>query len=336
MVLICCTASVAARDHVVVIGGIGGNDHYEQEFTTTIGQLSDVYRDEAGDSEEALNFIVLHGSDVDKESIRQQFDSLSAVIKPEDNLLLMLIGHGTYDGEHYRFNITGPDLTGQELKTLLHSIEAKTQLVVLATSASGSMLKTLEASERVLVTATKSGSEANAVQFGRYWADALLGARADFDRNEIISVEEAFRYASAKVDDHYSELNLLATEHSRMIGRQAQRLSVARTGSLLGAGNNPAVTRLLADRTQLELELDDLRLRKTQYSQTEYLDELEILMLQMARLQRKLDRETGWLDRTADESDTNPNANQNANPNAQPGSVNQGQNELQSGEDDGT
>lgn len=296
IVLIICAQSVAAREHVVVIGGIGGNDFYETEFTTTVNQLRDVYGSESGEGEEDINFIVLHGAEVDKASIEGQFAILGQEVKPEDSFLLMLVGHGTYDGEHYRFNITGSDLTGQELKSLIQGIAAQRQLVVLATSASGAMLKTLESPGRVLVTATKSGSEVNAVHFHRYWADALLEASADFDRNEIISVEEAFRYASAKVEEHYKQQNLLATEHSRLIGTEAGRLTVARAGSLLGTGNNPVVSALLADRTELEFELDDLRQRKRDFSQAAYLDELENLMLRMARLQRKLDRETGWLE----------------------------------------
>ena len=33
-----------------------------------------------------------------------------------------MIGHGTYDGEEYRFNLPGPDLTGTEIVQLLDQI----------------------------------------------------------------------------------------------------------------------------------------------------------------------------------------------------------------------
>ena len=46
----------------------------------------------------------------------------------------MLIGHGSYDGAEYKFNIPGPDLTGAELASLLDHIPAQRQLVVNMTS----------------------------------------------------------------------------------------------------------------------------------------------------------------------------------------------------------
>ena len=35
---------------------------------------------------------------------------LASTAKPDDALVLMLIGHGTYDGVEYKFNIPGPIL----------------------------------------------------------------------------------------------------------------------------------------------------------------------------------------------------------------------------------
>ena len=49
----------------------------------------------------------------------------------------MLIGHGSYDGMDYKFNMPGPDLGGAELAALLDHIPATRQLVVNMTSSSG-------------------------------------------------------------------------------------------------------------------------------------------------------------------------------------------------------
>ena len=53
-------------------------------------------------------------------------------------LVLMLIGHGSYDGSDYKFNLPGPDLSAAELATLLDTDSRRARkLVVNMTSASG-------------------------------------------------------------------------------------------------------------------------------------------------------------------------------------------------------
>ena len=54
-----------------------------------------------------------------------------------DALVLMLIGHGSFDGVDYKINLPGPDLSAIELAGLLDRIPAGRQLVVNMTSASG-------------------------------------------------------------------------------------------------------------------------------------------------------------------------------------------------------
>jgi hypothetical protein len=54
--------------------------------------------------------------------------------KPDDALVVMLIGHGTDDGVDYKFNIPGPDLTAAELAALLDRVPAARQCVVNMTS----------------------------------------------------------------------------------------------------------------------------------------------------------------------------------------------------------
>ena len=50
-----------------------------------------------------------------RDQIRTRLNALAKETKPTDALVLMLIGHGTYDGVDYKFNIPGPDLSGTEL-----------------------------------------------------------------------------------------------------------------------------------------------------------------------------------------------------------------------------
>ena len=59
----------------------------------------------------------------------------------------MLIGHGSYDGVEYKFNIPGPDLTGAEIASMLDHVPATRQLVVVTTSSSGGSIESLRRAE---------------------------------------------------------------------------------------------------------------------------------------------------------------------------------------------
>ena len=149
-----------------------------------------------------------------RDQVRAKLTELSKQAKPADAVVLMLIGHGSYDGAEYKFNIPGPDLSGAELASLLDHIPAQRQLVVNMTSSSGGSIEFLRKPNRVVISSTKSGSEKNATVFARYWAEALRDPAADTDKNESVSALEAFRFAQRKTTEFFDTQKRLATEHS--------------------------------------------------------------------------------------------------------------------------
>ena len=69
---------------------------------------------------------------------------------------------------------------------------------------------------------------------------------------------------------------------------------LARLGSLRGQENNIEVNRLLDQRQQLEVEFNRVRATRDSRLQSEYLDELEQVLLNIANLQLRIDKATGW------------------------------------------
>ena len=214
-----------------------------------------------------------------------------------DSFMAYFIGHGSFDGRSYKFNIPGPDITGSELLALLDKVKARQQLVVAATSASGALLDVIDTGnrttgQRVLITATKNGREKTAVLFPEYMVEAITTEAADTDKNESISAMEIFEYANSSVEGFYETEKLLAPEHARLQGENAASFEVARYGNLLAA-QDTVPEELLTMRETLASQVTILRSRKEDISEDEYFDTLQNLMLKLADVQEQIDQATG-------------------------------------------
>ena len=67
----------------------------------------------------------LAGERAQRDSVRREIRELAMRIGEDDVLTVVLIGHGSYDGEEYRFNVPGPDLTDRDLIQLFDLLPAR-------------------------------------------------------------------------------------------------------------------------------------------------------------------------------------------------------------------
>src|SRR5580700_7381452 len=188
-----------AAPYYVTVAGLGGEPDYEQRFTALAKDLDKLFKAAASDA----HVYTLTGGDSTKAKLTDTLTQIAHEAKPEDEFMLILIGHGSYDGEQYKFNLPGPDISGEDLAILCDRILAKRQLIVNTTSASGGSIGALQKAGRIVIAATKTGTEKNATVFARYWVDALRDGSADTDKNEAISALEAFQYADRKTAAFY-------------------------------------------------------------------------------------------------------------------------------------
>src|SRR5437016_12609261 len=99
-------------------------------------------------------------------------------------------------------------------------------VIVLGTSASGSAVAKLAAKNRVIVAATRSGQEGNDIVFYDYFLEALESPAADEDKDQKVSVWEAFKYAVAATERFYKEEGRLATEHPQISDNGTEKTGV--------------------------------------------------------------------------------------------------------------
>lgn len=286
----------------VTIAGLGGEPDYEARFS----QLATEANKLVSSTADAKAF-VLAGPQATKVKIRETLGAVAQQAKAEDTVVVTLIGHGAFDGQDYKINIPGPDLTAVELDALMDRVPAQKQLVVNTTSAGGASIAVLQKQNRIVISATKSGTERNAPVFARFWVEALRDPAADSDKNEAVSALEAFRYADQKTTAYFERAKRLATEHALLEdtgkgegvrapsqdngqGLLASRFTVLRLGSLQKAAADPAKQELLRRKEDLEQKIDQLKYNKAALPQAEYTKQLRQLLVDLARLQAEIDK----------------------------------------------
>lgn len=274
-----------AATHCLVIAGLGGEPDYEQRFAAQAKEMEKLLKSAGPD----VQVQALYGPAATKDAIRGALEAAGKQLKAEDAFVLTLIGHGSFDGQDYKFNIPGPDISSTELAMLLDRIPAR-QLVMNGTSASGGSVHALQRPNRTVITATKSGTEKNATVFPRYWLEALRDPAADADKNEVISGLEAFKFAELRTKQFYETNKRIATEHPQIDGGEAQRFALLRLGATQMAANDPAKRALLNKREDLELKIDQLKFQKAAMPTEEYRRQLQTLLLELARTQAELDK----------------------------------------------
>lgn len=235
-------------------------------------------------------------------------DNAKASAEP---LWIILIGHGTYDGKEAKFNLRGPDLTDLELSDWLAPCQ-RPVVIINCASASGPFLNRLSGRNRVIVTATKSGYEMNFARFGHYLAESIADLRADLDKDGQVSLLEAYLTASSRVDEYYRSHSQLATEHA-LIDDNGDRLGTpanffrgvraiqrAKDGAALDGTRAHQLPLIPSDREreipvpirrkrdQLELSIAALRDQKEKLGEEKYYEQLEKLMVELARLYRDM------------------------------------------------
>jgi hypothetical protein len=296
--------SAQATTYYVTISGLGGEPDYDQRFKGWADDIDSSLKKAGGDSNVTTMIAPT------RDQIRTRFEALAKEVKPTDSLVVMLIGHGTYDGVDYKFNIPGPDITGVELAGLMDRVPATRQLVMDASSSSGAAIEFLRRPNRVVIAATRTGTEKNATVFARYWAEALREPAADVDKNDSISALEAFHYAQKKTKEFFDTQKRLATEHSVLEdtgkgmgvpanggpdletgeGRLAASFIVVRLGANAAAANDPAKKALFDQKEQVEQAIDELKYEKAGMAADDYKKQLTRLLLELARIQEAIDK----------------------------------------------
>jgi hypothetical protein len=298
------TPSAAGERYAVIVSGASGGEKYAAQHQQWRDDLTAALRNTYVFSEANVVTLAEGGPDASKataENVRKLLGDLRRRLTRDDLLLVILIGHGTFDGDAAKFNLIGPDLTAVEWKALLDGIPARLVLVN-TTESSYPFLEELSQRGRVIITATDSVAQRFATVFPEHFVRAIADLSSDFDKNGRVSVWEAFAAASSGVKLYYEQRGQLSTERPVLddngdkVGREAQAPgpdgTLARTTYLDAEPGtvtaDVALAGLQRRRAALETQLEELKAKKESLSTEEYEAQLERVLVEFARVSRQI------------------------------------------------
>ena len=289
------------RATLIVVTGIAGTLEYETIFARRsarwrrAGKTANAKVHSIGEEEP--------NEQSDKERLRFLLETEAQ--KKEGTLWIVLNGHGTFDGKKGKFNLRGRDVSAEELAKWLETCQ-RPLAVVNGFSASAPFIQALSKTNRVILSATKSGYEMNYSRFGGYFSESIGNPEADLDKDGQVSLLEAFLTATRNTEEFYSLNGRLASEHALLEdtgdqqGTEADWYQGVRAVKKTKDNTTPDGRRahqfhliqseferrmpkeLRKQRDALEFKLLELRDRKASFKESEYYKKLEAILLQLS------------------------------------------------------
>ena len=305
--LSCCRAAAAAEErYALIVSGVSGTEKFAESQKTWVSSLQSTLQQRLGFSADRIIVLSESGTGAtiaNRDNVTRTLASLKPRLTADDTLLVVLIGHGTYDGTAAKFNLVGPDMDSGEWKASLDGHAARL-VFVNTTSSSFQFVPALSGKNRIVIAATDSAAQKYATLFPQYFIEALdQGVKADNDKNGRLSVWEAFAYASQAVKQAFEKQGTLVTERSVIddngdgVGKEAAAATgtdgvLAKTTFLdplpASSSANPALAGLEKRRVTLEAEIEQLKAKKGEMPAGQYEEAFERLAIELAKVSAQI------------------------------------------------
>ena len=299
-------AAAAEERYALVVAGVSGTEKFAASQKTWVASLQSTLQERLGFAADRVTVLSENGTGAavaNRENVLRVLGSFKSKLTADDVLLIVLIGHGTFDGTAAKFNLVGPDMDSKEWKTALDGSPARL-VFVNTTSSSFQFVSALSGKNRIVIAATDSAAQKYATVFPQYFIEGLdQGAKADIDKNGRLSVWEAFAYASQAVKQAFEQQGTLVTERSVSddngdgVGREATATTgtdgvLSKTTFLdplpASSAANPALAGLEKRRVALEAEIEQLKGKKGEMPAGQYEEEFERLAIELAKISAQI------------------------------------------------
>jgi hypothetical protein len=286
-------SAAAPSTFVLLIAGAPGSAELGKQHEELLDGLAASLSDRASVAEDRM--VVLRGradepaTAATRDRVRRALGALSRRMSASDLLLVVLVGHSSYDGVDAKFNLVGPDSDADEWRQLLAAVPGRV-VFVHTTGASFPFVQPLSGQNRIVISATATPAQKYDTVFPQFFAAAWTDEASDLDKNGRVSIWEAFSYTSAAVKRWYEQKGQLPVERA-VLDDTGDGMLASRTfldADPAAAGADPAVTLLISRRDLLEGELDELKRKRSFMPAGDYDRELERVVIEIARVSREI------------------------------------------------
>lgn len=296
--------AVAEERYALIVSGVSGSEKFAASQKEWVTSLQTTLEKRLGFDANRITVLSEGGAAAslsNRDNVLRALGGLKTQLSADDTLLILLIGHGTFDGTAAKFNLVGPDMDASEWKKALDGNPARV-VFVNTTSSSFPFVQALSGKNRIVIAATETPAQKYATVFPQYFIEALEeGAKADNDKNGRLSVWEAFTYASLAVKQSFEQKGTMVTERAILddngdgVGKEAAATGtdgvLSRTTFLdvsTAAAGNPAIAGLDKRRIAIEAEIEQLKARKGEMPAGQYEEEFERLAIELAKISAQI------------------------------------------------
>src|SRR5207237_1591770 len=148
---------------LIIIAGAPGEEEYGKAFSEWAA-LWDKAGAQSGAKTISIGLKAVEGT-TDRDRLQKTLETEAK--ESANELWLVLIGHGTFDGKEAKFNLRGPDVSATEIAQWLKPFRRRLILINTASS-SAPFLNKISGTNRVIVTTTRCSNENILHRFYQY------------------------------------------------------------------------------------------------------------------------------------------------------------------------
>jgi hypothetical protein len=164
--------------HALVVVGLPGTPVHARRIADWAGRFHGWFTGKAGVAAANVTLVGAAPAAATAEAVLAELRRLAAVVRPEDQFVLVLLGHGSVTDGSPKFLLTGPDLPVADLASALEALRSRNQVLLLLGSATGDAVAAVAREGRVVIAATSPAETAEPV-FAEFFLRGLESGDAD-------------------------------------------------------------------------------------------------------------------------------------------------------------
>ena len=225
IVFLSVSTTTFAADYVLILGGVGGEKSYYDQFWSATSRFHQLLTEQYGFDADQITFLFedagtlpgLVTGEAKREPVLAAFADLAEIVQPTDRFILFMIGHASRGSSGVKFNLSGRDISQAEYTEGINKISAEQQLLIFGFPYSARMVQDVSNTGRIIITSSSvREGYASQVGFGDLFVDVFSDPTADTDTDGAISILEAFVWLQTRVEAWYEQDGAMQSEHPHL------------------------------------------------------------------------------------------------------------------------